>query len=170
MARDKASIMWRGETLAARAARVLVAVCDPVIEVGSGASGLRCVREEPPGAGPLAALVAGARALGAGTPVLLLACDLPFVEPEVLRLLAQWPGRDTVIPLAGDRPQYACARYGADALARAEAALASGERSLRVLFKGDVDELDEARWRAVGRADTFADVDTPGDLTRLGLS
>ena len=35
MATDKASIHWRGETLAARAARVLAVACDPVIEVGA---------------------------------------------------------------------------------------------------------------------------------------
>ncbi len=59
MATDKATIVWRGETLAARAARVLTAVCDPVIEVGPGATQLPCVREHPAGSGPLAAFVAG---------------------------------------------------------------------------------------------------------------
>ena len=61
MATDKAAIVWRGETLAIRAARVLAAACDPVIEVGSGATELRSVREDPPGSGPLAALLTGAR-------------------------------------------------------------------------------------------------------------
>ena len=170
MATDKASILWRGETLGARAARVLAAVCDPVVEVGSGVSALRRVLEEPAGSGPLAALLAGARAAGSPGQVLLLACDLPFVEPPILSLLAEWPGRQTVIPVVDGRLQYACARYGSDALARAEIALAAGDYSLRAAGEGDHDEVSEGEWRAVGPADTFADVDTPADLRRLGLS
>jgi molybdopterin-guanine dinucleotide biosynthesis protein A len=170
MATDKANIVWRGETLAARAARVLGAACDPVIEVGSGATGLRCVREDPPGSGPLAALLAGARALGSPGPIVLLACDLPFVEPPILSLLAEWPGRPTVIPVADGRPQYACARYGPYALERAGTALAAGDHALRAMHGDDCDELTEPHWRAVAAANTFADVDTPTDLRLLGLS
>ncbi|HEY5172484.1 MAG TPA: NTP transferase domain-containing protein [Acidimicrobiia bacterium] len=170
MATDKATIVWRGETLAARAARVLAAACDPVIEVGSGASELNCVREDPPGSGPLAALLAGARAMETHTPVVLLACDLPFVELPILRLLVDWPGAQTVIPVVDGRLQYACARYGSDALERAEAARRAGEHSLQAAAGDDHDELSESQWRAVGPANTFADVDTPADLRRLGLS
>jgi len=170
METDKARIVWQGETLAARAARVLGAACDPVIEVGSAATELACVREVPPGSGPLAALLAGARALGSQGPVVLLACDLPFVEPPILSLLANWAGRPTVIPVVDGRLQYACARYGPDALERAEIAFGAGEHSLRAAAGDDGDELSEAQWRAVAPANTFADVDTPTDLRRLGLS
>jgi molybdenum cofactor guanylyltransferase len=170
LATDKARIVWQGETLAARAARVLTAVCDPVIEVGTDATGLPCVREDPPGSGPLAALLAGARALASQGPIVLLACDLPFVEPPMLSLLASWPGRPTVIPVVDGRLQYACARYGPDALARAQIAFAAGDHSLRAAAGDDCDELSEVQWRAVAPADTFADVDTPTDLRRLGLS
>src|SRR6185436_50765 len=55
---DKATLVVDGESLARRAARRLAVVCDPVIETGDGVSGLRAVREEPAGAGPLAALAA----------------------------------------------------------------------------------------------------------------
>jgi molybdopterin-guanine dinucleotide biosynthesis protein A len=158
MTTDKARIVWHGETLAVRAARVLTAACDPVIEVGSGATDLPCVREEPAGSGPLAALLAGARALATRGPVALLS------------LLASWPGRPTVIPVVDGRLQYACARYGPDALERAEIAFAAGDHSLRAAAGDDGHELSEAEWRAVAPANTFADVDTPTDLRRLGLS
>jgi molybdenum cofactor guanylyltransferase len=167
---DKASIVWRGETLAARAARVLGEVCEPVIEVGSGVSALAHVREDPPASGPLAALVAGARAMGSLGPVMLLACDLPFVEAPVLRLLADRPGRGTVVPRVDGRLQFACARYGPDAIERAEVALAAGERSLRSVVDGHYAEVTEEEWGVVGPANSFADVDTPEDLRRLGLS
>jgi molybdopterin-guanine dinucleotide biosynthesis protein A len=170
MQTDKASIVWRGETLAARAARVLAEVCDPVVEVGPGITGLRHVREDPPGSGPLAALVAGADAVGSSTPVVLLACDLPFVEAPTLRLLAEWPGTRTVVPVVAGRRQYACARYGPDAIERARRALAAGDLALRAAAAGDCDELSEEDWRVVGPAGSFEDVDTVADLDRLGLS
>jgi molybdopterin-guanine dinucleotide biosynthesis protein A len=170
MQTDKASIVWRGETLAARAARVLGEVCEPVVEVGSGVSTLAHVREDPPRSGPLAALVAGARAIGSSGPVVLLACDLPFVEPPVLRLLADHPGRGTAVPRVHGRLQFACARYGSDAIERAHIALAAGDRSLRSIVDGYHTEVTEEEWGAVGPANSFADVDTPEDLRRLGLS
>ncbi len=109
-------------------------------------------------------------------PVVLLACDLPFVEVAVLRVLAGWPGNPTVIPRVDGELQYACARYGPDALERAEVALSRGSRSLRSAAgaeraePAEHDELAEHDWRVVGPANTFADVDTPADLSRLGLS
>jgi molybdenum cofactor guanylyltransferase len=162
MGTDKATIVIDGETLAARAARVLAAACEPVIEVGPGVSGLPHVRENPPGAGPLVALVAGADALAADT-VLLFACDLPFVEAAELTILAKWPGTQTVIPIADDRPQYACARYGPAALAGARAALRDGERALKSIAGIDAEYVPIP-------AHVLADIDTPEDLRRLGLT
>ena len=101
---DKATIEWRGETLAARGARVLGAVCDPVVEAGPGYTNLSAVREDPPGGGPLAALLAAADTLEAPT-VVLLACDMPFVDEALLRLFASWPGEGSVAALAGGRLQ-----------------------------------------------------------------
>ena len=169
MGTDKARIVVNGETLAARAARVLSEVCDPVIEVGPSLSGLPAVREDPPGAGPLVALLAGVGALGNPSTVVLLACDVPFVEAPVLRLLVEWPGTGTVIPVVDGRFQYACARYGPAALDEAVAALHSGDTSLRAIAGSDCEFLTEADWGRVATAKSFADVDTPGDLGRLGL-
>jgi molybdenum cofactor guanylyltransferase len=166
---DKATIVVNGETLATRAARVLGAVCDPVIEVGTGVTDLPCTREDPPGGGPLAALVAGARALDARM-VVLLGCDYPFVDEPVLRLIADWPGTRTAIPVAGDRFQYACARYGPSTLDEAVAALRTSDTSLKALARADSEFIAESVWRAVGSANTFDDIDTPDDMRRLGLT
>jgi molybdopterin-guanine dinucleotide biosynthesis protein A len=166
---DKATVRIGDETVAARAVRVLGEVCAPVIEVGPGRSGLAAVREEPPGSGPLAALVAGAAALDADA-IVLLGCDHVAVEPPLLRLLAEWAGAPTVVPRVAGRDQLVCARYGADALVTARRLLEAGERSLRaVVAEISVDTLGEAEWGAVATATSFADLDTPGDLERLGL-
>ncbi|HEY7136185.1 MAG TPA: molybdenum cofactor guanylyltransferase [Acidimicrobiia bacterium] len=171
MGRPKATIEWRGERLADRAARVLQAVCAPVFEVGPGYSAVPTVDEDEPGAGPLAALHAGFRALDdadAGErAAVLLACDLPFVGVETVRLLADWPGDGTVVPVADAHPQVLCARYGADARLAVPRLLADGRRSLRALV--DAIEpvlLDEADWRVAGGHRSFVDLDTPADLER----
>jgi molybdenum cofactor guanylyltransferase len=170
MGSDKARLVVNGETLAARSARVLTAVCDPVVEVGPGVSGLPAVLEEPPGAGPLFALLAGVGALGGPRSAVLLACDLPHVTPELLRLLVEWPGSGTVIPVVDGRFQYACARYGPAAFDAARVSLRHGSTSLRDIAGSDCEYISEAEWGAVASALDFADVDTPEDLRRLGLA
>jgi molybdopterin-guanine dinucleotide biosynthesis protein A len=127
------------------------------------------VREDPPGSGPLAALVAGAAAVPSGS-VILLGCDHVQVEPALVRLLAEWDGAPTVVPRVAGRDQLVCARYGPDAIAAARTLLAAGERSLRAVLESvRADVLTEAEWGAAASAESFADVDTPADLERLGL-
>ncbi len=167
---DKASVVVHGQRLADHAAGVLAPVCTRVVEVGPGITDLPACREEPPGSGPLAALVAGATALGADAArgVMLLACDLPAVEEPLVELIARWPGASTVVPVADGRPQLVCARYGPDALAAAVGALAAGERSLRQLLDRVGHQLlEQSAWGAVAPPDAFADVDTPDDLARI---
>jgi molybdopterin-guanine dinucleotide biosynthesis protein A len=170
---DKARVTVGGETLAHRAARILAAVCDAVVEIGPGVTGRPHVVEDPPGGGPLAALAAGGsalRALDCDGHALVLAVDLPRVETALLQFLRDWPGSPTAVPEAGGRLQPVCARYGADALLAASSLVDGGVRALHALF--DVVEHDvvpEVAWRAVAPADAFADVDTPEDAAGLGI-
>lgn len=174
---DKALLEIDGETLARRAERVLRAVCDDVVEVGPGYSTLPATREDPPGAGPVAALLAGFDALRMRV-VLLLAVDMPFIEISLLRMLARHPGNDTVVPVADGRLQVTCARYGAEALEQARQMRAgdrvAGESSpapgLRdVVAASPHVRLEEAEWSAVGTSRSFVDVDTPDDLRHHGI-
>jgi molybdopterin-guanine dinucleotide biosynthesis protein A len=167
---DKATLLLDGETLAARAARLLATVCDPVVEVGPGRSPLRSVVEEPPGGGPLAALVAGWDALCPVDAVVLLAVDMPGIGAPLVQRLVEWPGRATAVPFAGGRLQPVCARFGADAVATARGLLSSGGRSMRALL-GAVphDVLGPDEWADVATDPDFADVDTPEDAHRFGL-
>ena len=175
MGEDKALIELDGHRLVDRAAALLSAVADPVIEVGPGWSGLPAVREDPPGSGPLAALAAGAaalRAAGPAGPVLVLAVDMPRVRVTLLQFLAGRAGTDTAVPKAGGHPQPMCARYGPDVLFAVDERLAAGGRSLRDLLEtlageGRVAWVEQEEWGAVAGPDAFADVDTPEDLSRL---
>jgi molybdenum cofactor guanylyltransferase len=166
---DKATLVLDGETLAARAARILRACCEHVVEVGDGWSELPAVHEEPRGSGPLAALVAGAAALAeAGRDgVILLGCDLPFAAPVVGALAAE-PGAGTVIPRdSSGRDQYVCARYSEAALREAFALVASGAASLRSLVSALPDE--SVRFIAGFDPELLADVDEPADAARIGI-
>jgi molybdopterin-guanine dinucleotide biosynthesis protein A len=173
MGRDKAEIVVAGERLADRAARVLPTVCDPVLEIGPGRSVLETVGDDDPRAGPLAALVTGARALrtrGYEGAVLLLAVDLPFVDTRLLELLVNHPAADSVVPIAGGMRQSCCARYAPAALTAADDLVERGERAMHTLLSAvPVVEITEPEWRAVAPADALADLDTPEDLARHGV-
>ena len=175
MGSDKALLEVDGQRLVDRAAAVLTAVADPVVEVGPGWSGLVAVREDPPGTGPLAALATGAgalRAAGHDGPVLVLAVDMPRVTVELLRFLAGRAGPETAVPRAGGHPQPMCARYGPRVLAAVDERLAAGGRSLRDLLEtmageGAVGWVEPEEWEPLAGPEAFADVDTPDDLRRL---
>jgi molybdopterin-guanine dinucleotide biosynthesis protein A len=70
---------------------------------------------------PLCGIVTALRA-GEGRPVLAVACDLPFVDPRLLTLLAS-ASEPLVVPVLDGRPQPLLARYGASLLPELEAAL-----------------------------------------------
>lgn len=153
----------KAAALAPRVAQVLQAAVDgPVYEVGPGYTDLPVIREAQPGQGPLAALTAVPH-----EDSLVVACDLPFVGEPLLRFLAAQSG--TVVPVVDGREQWLCARYRAEALARAAALVTAGERRMQALVDEDTVFLDETGWGHVARARDFADVDTPEDATRLGV-
>jgi molybdopterin-guanine dinucleotide biosynthesis protein A len=171
---SKSELRRDGERLADRGARLLASVCPIALEVGPGLTSLPAVREDPPGSGPLAALVAGADALAtAGPPpaVLVLAVDLPFVEAPLLRWLVDYPAAGAVVPRVDGVPQPLCARYGASDLDVARRARAEGAASLRALLDAiRVAYVDEAAWADVADRGALADVDTRDAVTRAGLA
>ncbi len=144
------------------------------VPVPTGAPRLVRTREDPPGSGPVAGLLAGLRAVTAPT-VLVLAADLPGVSAAVLAdLLASLdadPAAEAAVATDADgRAQWLTAAYRTDPLrAACEAAVseATGERGPSV--RGVVARLavvEVAPGHGWGR---LVDVDTPADLTRAVL-
>jgi molybdenum cofactor guanylyltransferase len=170
---DKALLPVEGTPNAVRLGIVLKTVAAPVVEVGPGVSGLPSVLETPAGAGPLVAICAGGRqlrSLGHQGPVLVLACDLPFMNSEVLAELGAWPGDGSVVPLVAGRAQPLCARFSEDDMAAVEAFVQAGERSMRsLLARPGIAFPGESEWAAPEARRAFADVDSPADLKALGL-
>lgn len=172
---DKALLEVGGVANAARLGSLLGQVLGgPLVEVGPGRSGLSSVSEQPTGGGPLVALVAGVAALrqshGWDGPVLVVACDLPLVSGAALSALARWPGETSVVPLWEGRRQPLCARWSAPDLATAQKLVDEGRRSMRALLDAvTFTEVGPQQWGSAVSADELADVDTPEDLSRLGL-
>ncbi len=163
---DKATLrLATGETLADRALATLRAACEPVVEVGRGATEARCVLESPPGGGPVAGLLAGVALVGA--PVVLFACDYPCMTVDVLRHLARHEG-DSLVPVIGGRPQFVCARFGPRAIAALSESFAAGDASFRRLSLPPEWTIVDLPVAAFHDVDTVADVERLHDLERLG--
>jgi molybdenum cofactor guanylyltransferase len=171
---DKALLAVDGVPNAVRLAGVLKTVAAPVIEVGPGVSGLPSVVERPAGAGPLVAISSGGRhlrRLGHEGPVLVLACDLPFITSDVLSKLGAWPGDGSVVPMVAGRAQPLCARWSQEDMVAAGPLVQAGERSMRTLLaRPGIVFPSEGDWAVPEAWREFADVDSPADLKALGLS
>ncbi|WP_199706387.1 NTP transferase domain-containing protein [Amnibacterium setariae] len=165
---DKAALRLDGVALLDRALAALAGAGVDVVVVGPprGLPGVRVAREDPPGSGPAAAVVAGLGALPPVEEVLLLAVDLPRL-PEALPLLLAAPlGPDGAVVVDADgRRQWLLGRYRGAALRAAATALDyPADRPLRALVGG----LDLAPVRLP--AGLELDVDTVADARRAGVS
>ncbi len=174
MGTDKALLELGGRTLVSRVVTALAGCCTEVL-VASGdglrlpGPGLRQVADVTPGAGPLGGLVAGLEAAGDDL-VAVVAVDMPFAEPAVLRLLAErWTGEPAVVPVARGRlqPLHAVwARAAAPALRlRIDAGLRSPTGAAEALGARLVAEPE---WRAAGVTGAWADdIDDPAGWQAL---
>lgn len=178
-----------GETLFARAVRAVTdAGCAPVVAAGpvlDEAAPVEWVREDPPFAGPVAAIAAALDRVATPGPgwTILLAGDLPRAERVVRRLIeavdpdaaetdaASPDAVDTVVPdavqavvfTADGHPQWLAGAYRTSALRAAVARLGDdvGDASCRALLGGL-----EIAW-LTDEDEITADIDTPADLQRL---
>jgi molybdopterin-guanine dinucleotide biosynthesis protein A len=171
MGHDKAAIEIDGISLAERGAQLLRSVVTHPLEVGRGVTTLFSVSEQPPGDGPLAAIVTGRRALmrrglSKSSSCLVLACDLPLLNLSVLKVLAEAPSDTSVLPVIAGFAQPLCSRWSADDLEAAEVALNNGEHSLRELPNRSTALLlpDSAFGHDAIR---LSDADTPEELAGL---
>lgn len=120
--------------------------------------------------GPLGGIVTGLMALGAGAH-LVVACDMPYVQPAVLELLRRsaTPEWDAVVPLCAGQPEPLCALYGASATEKLRAALEGGMRSVRAALQNlRVLYLDEAQWEPFDPGHNgFTNWNTPQDIQQV---
>jgi molybdenum cofactor guanylyltransferase len=169
MGTDKATLEVGGVALARRVADALGAAgADEVLAIGGETDGLAdlgltVVDDLYPGEGPLGGIVT---ALGAAhhDVVVVLACDLPAVSPDVVRRLVAAVDRtvrDAAVARVDDVPQVVTAAFRRRVRPTLEAAFREGERSARRLL----DHLD-VTWVDDLDPTQLVDLDGPDDLRR----
>jgi molybdenum cofactor guanylyltransferase len=171
MGRDKAGIEFEGETLASRVVRTLAEVCQEVL-VASGDGthlaglGLQQVADPVPEPGPLGGIVAGLEA--ARHPlVAVVAVDMPFASPTLLRMLAEMAaGQDALVPVTDRGPQPLHAVYVTGAATAFRAEIDAGRLSVRAaLASVRTRYVTPGEWTAADPSGRFAEnLNTPEDL------
>ncbi|MCY3655920.1 MAG: molybdenum cofactor guanylyltransferase [Chloroflexi bacterium] len=179
---DKCMLDLGGRTLLQRAVDALDAVADEVVTVtGPG-------RTPPPvqspgslyhavdsiaDGGPLVGILAGLEATSAPAAV-AVACDLPFVRPELLRLLLDRVGDGArfVVPVYEGQPQLLCSAWRGDAAPLLRARVEAGDRAVHSMLDAlDAELVPPEVWREAdpdGRS--FVNVNTPEDLAEARAS
>jgi molybdopterin-guanine dinucleotide biosynthesis protein A len=130
--------------------------------------GVRLIADRAPGQGPLAGISAAFAASRADA-LLVVGCDLPFLDPRLLALVRDHaPEAQAVVPRVADRPQALHARYARSMAPAVDARLARGELRLLALL----DELapvwlDEPLLRAIDpELRGLTNINTHDDLAR----
>lgn len=170
MGSDKANLLLGGQTLLQRAIatmqqifpHVIVSVRQPRPEIN-----LQQICDETPNAGPLAGLVSAMSHVT--TPwAFAVACDMPFIKPAVVELLAKHRFQcQAVVPVVHNYPQPLAAFYASSCLDTIRTHFSSGEKnSLRAILEQlQVRYVDETELMQADPAlRSFFDLDTPQDV------
>lgn len=172
MGENKALLPWEGGTVIASVAARLQSLLDHVLVVAADPSsyqflGLPSARDQRPGLGPLGGLEAALRE--APDPrVFVVACDMPFLNADLIRYMTSLPPAQAVVPYLGGRPEPLHALYSRDALPLVRALLAQGELRVHVLLERlDVRRVEEDEVRRFADPQrAFANMNRPEDYRR----
>jgi molybdopterin-guanine dinucleotide biosynthesis protein A len=130
--------------------------------------GLPMTPDAVPGAGSLGGIYSGLRAAD-GDAIFTVACDMPFLAPDAIRLVAaRGAEADVVIPRVGNQLETLHALYGRGCLAPMEARIAAGRLKITGFFEDvRIVEIPESELAQVADpAVVFMNVNTPDELAR----
>ncbi len=175
---DKALLEIQGVPLIERVWRSVAPLVGRGVVVGGGSYlehlGVPTVPDRFPGAGALGgigtALAHAGESLGPGTWVLVLACDMPFVKADLVRLLwARREGVRIVVPRTALGYEPLCALYRADVAGVVEEQVRQGDLRLSTLFRRVRTRLvPEPDLRAVDPGlRSFLNLNCPDDVERV---
>lgn len=170
LGRDKALLVVNGETLLARALRIVAEVTTEQLVIGpperrEQAPDVRVLADELPGSGPLGGIYTALRAASHDY-LLVVACDMPFLNRDLLRyLLSLADAYDVVLPRVDGRGEQLHAVYARSCIEPIAAQLQSGDFKIdRFFARVRVRTVDEDELR---RHDpslrSFRNVNTPED-------
>jgi len=133
-----------------------------------GFLGVPMVADVYPDHGSLGGIFSGLRAVP-GDAAFTVACDMPFLHPDVARLVIDRAGEaDVVIPRVGEQLETMHALYAKACLPHIERRLKAGRLKIVGFFEDvRVVEVDQAEVARVRPPDVvFMNVNTPDELTR----
>ena len=169
----KALLELGGRRIIERVLDALRPVVDDVLIVTNtpalyGFLGIPMVPDVYPDHGSLGGIFTGLSAAGGGA-AFTVACDMPFLHPEVARLVIGRAGEgDVVIPRVGEQLETMHALYAKACLPHIETRLKAGRLKIVGFFPEvrvvEVAEADVARHRAPDVV--FMNVNTPEELAR----
>ena len=130
--------------------------------------GLSMVADVYPDRGSLGGIYSGLKA-AAGDAAFTVACDMPFLHPEVVRLVVERAeSGDVVIPRVGGQLETLHAAYAKSCLPHIEERLVAGRLKIVEFFERvrvvEIPEAEIARFR--DPAIVFMNVNTPDELER----
>jgi molybdopterin-guanine dinucleotide biosynthesis protein A len=171
LGQDKAVVEVGGEPLLARVVRSLGRVASEILVVGRTDGPplpvpVRFVPDIIPGQAALGGLYTALSAAACPL-VIVVGCDMPFLNPALLRYLVTLAeGFDAVVPLLGDEPQPLHAVYAAASRDVAADQLRTGDLKLaRFLGRLRVRFVPEADLKGVDpELRSFFNINTPADL------
>jgi len=168
----KALIPLGGRSIVERVVLALTPVVDDMLLVTNTPElyaflGLPMIADVYRDHGSLGGIYSGLRA--AGEIAFTVACDMPFLHPEVVRLVVARAGEgDVVIPRVGEQLETMHAAYGKACLAPIEERLRAGRLKIVGFFEHvrvvEIGEAEVARFRDPAVA--FMNVNTPDELER----
>jgi molybdenum cofactor guanylyltransferase len=168
----KALIPLGGRSIVERVVAALAPVVDDLLIVTNTPElyaflGLPMVADVYPDHGSLGGIYSGLRA--AGQIAFTVACDMPFLHPEIIRLVVARAGEgDVVIPRVGEQLETMHAAYGKACLPPIEERLRAGRLKIVGFFDRvrvvEIGEAEVARFRDPAVA--FMNVNTPDELER----
>jgi molybdopterin-guanine dinucleotide biosynthesis protein A len=169
----KALLELGGRRIIERALDVVRAVVDDVLIVTNtpalyGFLGVPMIPDVYPDHGSLGGIFSGLQA-AAGDATFTVACDMPFLHPDVARLVIDRAGQgDVVIPRVGEQLETMHALYAKACLPAIETRLRAGRLKIVGFFDDvrvvEIGEAEVARHRAPEVV--FMNVNTPDELAR----
>jgi len=169
----KALLELGGRRIVERVLDAVRPVVDDVLIVTNtpalyGFLGVPMVADVYPDHGSLGGIFSGLRA-AAGDAAFTVACDMPFLHPEVVRLVVERAGEgDVVIPRVGEQLETMHAAYSQTCLPPIEARLRAGRLKIVGFFDDvrvvEIGAAEVARFRDPAIA--FMNVNTPDELER----
>jgi molybdopterin-guanine dinucleotide biosynthesis protein A len=169
----KALLELGGRRIVERVLAALAPAVDDVLVVTNTPElyaflGLPMIADVYPDHGSLGGIYSGLKA-ARGQAAFTVACDMPFLHPDVVKLVvARADEGDVIVPRVGDQHETMHAAYAKACLPHIEEHLRLGQLRIVGFFPRvrvvEIAEADVARFRAPGIA--FMNVNTPEELAR----